>query len=103
MRLDLPSSLSGQRRSVLLMAAMRLEAEYGQDLLRQDRRVRDLVAYLETLRGPYGLWQHPTHPQLSCWLSFDLKSSLRRLGDGDWVGNEEPVSFTPYRRGRRRY
>ena len=33
----------------------------------------------------------------------DLKSSLRRLGDGDWVGNEEPVSFTLYGRGRRRY
>lgn len=59
--------------------------------------MRDLVDYLETLRGPYGLWQHPTHPQLSCWLSFDLKSSLRRLGDGDWVGNEGLVSFTPYR------
>ena len=69
----------------------------------QDRRVRELVAYLETLRGPYGLWQHPAHPQLSGWLTFDLESSLRRLGDGDWVGNEEPASFTPYRRGPRRY
>ena len=44
-----------------------------------DRRVHDLVDYLETLRGPYGLWQHPTHPQLSRWLTFDLESSLRRL------------------------
>jgi hypothetical protein len=69
----------------------------------QDRRVRELVAYIETLRGPYGLWQHPAHPQLSGWLSFDLESSLRRLVDGDWIGNEEPASFTPYRRGRRRY
>ncbi|MGI8870784.1 MAG: hypothetical protein ACR2F6_18575 [Mycobacteriales bacterium] len=68
-----------------------------------DRRVRDLVTWLETRRGPYGLWQHPTHPQLSGWLSFDLESSLRRLGDGDWVGNEEPAAVTPYRRGRRRY
>jgi hypothetical protein len=69
----------------------------------QDRRVRELIAYLETLRGPYGLWQHPTHPQLSGWLTFDLERSLRRLGDGDWVGNEEPASYTPYRRGPRRY
>lgn len=69
----------------------------------QDRRVHDLVAYLETLRGPYGLWQHPNHPQLSGWLSFDLERSLHRLADGDWIGNEEPVSFTPYRRGTRRY
>lgn len=69
----------------------------------EDRRIRDLVGFIESLRGPYGLWQHPTHPQLSGWLSFDLESSLRRLGDGDgdWVGNEEPAAFTPYRRGPR--
>lgn len=59
------------------------------------RRVHDLVAYLETLRGRYGLWQHPNHPQLSGWLSFDLERSLHRLADGDRIGNEEPVSFTP--------
>jgi len=69
----------------------------------EDRRVHDLVAYLESLRGPYGLWQHPVHPQLSRWLTFDLECSMRRLADGDWVGNEEPASFTPYKRGRRRY
>lgn len=46
----------------------------------EDRRVSELVAWLEALRGPYGLWQHPTHPQLSGWLTFDLESSLRRLG-----------------------
>jgi hypothetical protein len=68
-----------------------------------DRRVRELVAYLETLRGPYGLWQHHAHPQLSGWLTFDLESSLRRLAAGDWIGGEEPASFSPYKRGRRRY
>ncbi|MBM7786827.1 prenyltransferase/squalene oxidase repeat-containing protein [Tenggerimyces flavus] len=45
----------------------------------QDSRVRDLVAWLETRRGPYGLWEHHAHPQLSRWLTFDLESSLRRL------------------------
>ena len=69
----------------------------------QDRRVRELVADLETQRGPFGLWQHPAHPQLSGWLTFDLESSLRRLDNGDWIGNEEPAGFTPYRRGPRRY
>jgi hypothetical protein len=68
-----------------------------------DRRVTELVAWLETLRGPYGLWEHPVHPQLSRWLTFDLESSLRRLAAGDWVGNEEPASFTPYEKPRRRY
>jgi hypothetical protein len=71
----------------------------------EERRVRELVSYLTSLRGPYGLWQHPAHPQLSRWLTFDLECSLRRLadGDGDWVGNEEPATFTPYQRPRRRY
>lgn len=69
----------------------------------EDRRVRELVAYLETLRGPYGLWQHHAHPQLSRWLTFDLECSLHRLADGDWIGNEEAATFTPYQRGRRRY
>ncbi|MBE1608511.1 hypothetical protein [Actinopolymorpha pittospori] len=68
-----------------------------------DRRIRDLTTWLETLRGPYGLWEHHAHPQLSRWLTFDLEASLRRLADGDWIGNEEPASFTPYKHGRRRY
>ncbi|MGW5366419.1 hypothetical protein [Actinopolymorpha pittospori] len=68
-----------------------------------DRRVRDLITWLETLQGPYGRWEHHAHPQLSRWLTFDLEASLRRLADGDWIGNEEPASFTPYKRGRRRY
>jgi hypothetical protein len=68
-----------------------------------DRRVRDLVSWLEARRGPYGLWEHHAHPQLSRWLTFDLECSLRRLAAGDWIGNEEPASFVPYQRGRRRY
>ena len=69
----------------------------------QDRRVHELVDYLETLRGPYGLWQHPTHPQLAGWLSLDVETSLRRLNDGDWIGNEDPATSTPYPRSSRRY
>ncbi|TCO51364.1 hypothetical protein EV646_101347 [Kribbella antiqua] len=68
-----------------------------------DRRVRDLVTWLETVRGPYGLWEHHAHPQLSRWLTFDLECSLRRLADGDWIGNEEPAGFTSSKRGNRRY
>lgn len=69
-----------------------------------DRRVRDLITWLEFRRGPYGLWEHPVHPQLSRWLTFDLERSLRRLdSEGDWVGNEEAVTSTPRQRGRRRY
>jgi hypothetical protein len=60
-----------------------------------DRRVRELVDYLETLRGPYGLWQHHGHPQLSRWLTFDLLASLDRLAAGDWVANEQMDAVVP--------
>jgi hypothetical protein len=44
------------------------------------------------------------HPQLSPrWLAFEITCSLCRLADGDWIGNDEPASFTPYKRGHRRY
>ena len=69
----------------------------------EDRRVRELVEHLESRRGRYGLWEHPRHPQLSRWLTFDIESSLRRIGTGDWIGDEEPATFTPYQRGRSRY
>lgn len=67
-------------------------------------RVRALVAELAALRGPFGIWQHPAHPQLSRWLTFDLECSLRRLAGGDWTG--DAVDHAPYaraRRPRRRY
>jgi hypothetical protein len=65
--------------------------------------VRELVSYFEARRGPYGLWQHPAHPQLSRWLTFDLTCSLRRLAAGDWIGNEAPAPCTPFNNPRRRY
>jgi hypothetical protein len=46
-------------------------------------RLGELVADLRRGRGAYGLWQHPSHPQLSRWLTFDIECSLRRLDDGD--------------------
>lgn len=69
---------------------------------RDDERIADLVDFLEGLRGPYGLWEHNTHPQLSRWLTLDLESSLQRLESGDWAGSDVRVDFTAYPRMRRR-
>jgi hypothetical protein len=37
------------------------------------------------------------------WLTFDLECSLRRMSQGDWIGNEEPASLTTCKHGRRPY
>lgn len=68
-------------------------------------RVADLVEFLESRRGPFGLWEHPAHPQLSRWLTFDLDASLQRLRAGDWVGtgSSERVALRAYPKRRRRH
>jgi hypothetical protein len=44
-----------------------------------DPRVRDLATFLLDRRGAGGLWEHPTHPDLSRWLTFAVLLGLRRL------------------------
>jgi hypothetical protein len=68
-------------------------------------RVTELVDFLEARRGPFGLWEHPGHPQLSRWLTFDLDASLERLQAGDWAGtgSTERVPLRAYPKRRRRY
>lgn len=69
----------------------------------EDVRVADLIRFLQSKRGPLGLWEHPKHPQLSRWLTVEILASLRRLESGDWVGRDLRSSFRPYPRARRRY
>jgi hypothetical protein len=68
-----------------------------------DARVKDLVDFIASLRGPYGLWDHPAHPQLSRWLTLDLLASLRRVAAGEWSGSDLRAPFTPYPKVQRRY
>jgi hypothetical protein len=60
---------------------------------RDDARVASIDAFLETRRGPAGLWEHPTRPDLSRWLTFDLLLSRRRLDAGDWAGTAPALPF----------
>jgi hypothetical protein len=52
----------------------------------EDDRVADLAAFLRARCGPVGLWEHPRHPELSRWLTFQILGSLQRLPAGDWAG-----------------
>ena len=59
----------------------------------EDERVAGLVAFLTGLRAPGGLWEHPTHPELGRWLTFELLSGLRRLTGGEWAGTAPRLPF----------
>ena len=68
-----------------------------------DPRVADLISFLESRRARSGLWEHPSHPELSRWLTLDILLSVRRLQHGDWVGAAFRTPFRAYPRRRRRY
>jgi hypothetical protein len=64
---------------------------------KDDPRVEDLMSYLLSLRGKYGLWEYRDRPQISRWLTFDLTRSLACLDkDKGWIGQEPRTPFRPY-------
>jgi hypothetical protein len=68
-----------------------------------DERVGDLVEFLLTQRRDNGLWEHPTYPELSRWLTYDILASLRRLQGGDWAGVAFRTGFRAYAPRHHRY
>lgn len=68
-----------------------------------DARVTELVSFLTELRGPFGLWEHPKHAELSRALTLEILLGLRRLETGDWIGVAPRVPFRAYPKQRRRF
>jgi hypothetical protein len=70
---------------------------------KDDPRVADLMSYLRSLRGKYGLWEYRDRPQISRWLTFDLMRSMACLEkEGGWIGQEPRTTFRPYSRRLRK-
>lgn len=66
---------------------------------KDDPRVADLLSFIQSLQGKYGLWEYSDRPQISRWLTFDLMRSIARLDkEGSWVGQEPRTPFRPYPR-----
>jgi hypothetical protein len=71
----------------------------------EDGRVRDLVAFVRSLQGPYGLWEYARRPQITRWLTFDLRRSLEGIfqSNEDWMPLEPRTPFQPYPKKQKRY
>ena len=48
---------------------------------KDEPRLADLLEFIHSLQGKYGLWETPDWPQAARWLTFDLLRSLLRLKD----------------------
>jgi hypothetical protein len=70
----------------------------------EEARLADLLAFLQSLQSPYGLWEYPAQPQISRWLTFDILRALSRLGaEGAWIGSQPRTPFQPYPKLERRF
>ncbi len=72
------------------------------EISKEDPRVADLMSYLLSLRGKYGLWEYSHRPQVSRWLTFDLMRSMACLDKkSGWIGQEPRTPFRPYPKGKK--
>ena len=69
-----------------------------------DGRVADLVEFVGTIMGPFGLWEYPPQPLSARWVTFDIMRSLSRIDSSqDWLSLEPRTPFQAYPRRRKRY
>jgi hypothetical protein len=70
----------------------------------EDQRVAATVEFIIDQRGPYGLWEYASRPQVSHWVTFDILRSLSRLDQASqWASLEPRTPFRAYPRRKRRY
>jgi hypothetical protein len=74
----------------------------------EDDRTAEVIEFVQSVRGPYGLWEYVSRPQVSRWVTFDLLRSLSRLAEGadavgDWRSLEPRTPFQAYAKKMRRY
>lgn len=71
---------------------------------RDDPRLDDLVAFIQSQQGEFGLWHYPTQPHMARWVTFDLLRSLSQLDAASaWLTLEPPTPFQPYPKRDKRY
>ena len=72
----------------------------------EDERLSNLIEFVRSLQGPYGLWEYASRPQVSRWVTYDLLRSLSRLDQNagsDWLSLEPRTPSQPYPKSDRRY
>ena len=71
---------------------------------RDDARVDEIVSFVQSLQGDYGLWDVVGHPEAARWATYDLLYSLTNLDThGDWISSEPRTPFQTYPKKQRRY
>ena len=85
-----------------LALLIHLCAQIGAD--KNDLSVASLLDYLLAQQRPYGLWDYPSHPQVSRWVTLDLLRSLVQIEQNSgWESQEPQTPFQPYPKKNKRF
>ncbi|MFX1379224.1 MAG: hypothetical protein ACFFA4_09015 [Promethearchaeota archaeon] len=69
-----------------------------------DERIYDLIEFIKSEKGEYGLWEHLKYPQATRWLTFDLLRSLSHINKNvEWISEEPRTPFQAYPKKLKRY
>ncbi len=62
---------------------------------RDDRRLDELASDVIGRRNVAGMFEHPSYPHLSRWLTFDVLLALRRLDEATWSSQDDLRTALP--------
>lgn len=69
-----------------------------------DSRLQDIIAFLNSIRLPNGLWEYNKSISASRYLTYDLLKSMMQLDENSsWFSIEPETSFEKVRRPKERY
>ncbi|MFX1480707.1 MAG: prenyltransferase/squalene oxidase repeat-containing protein [Promethearchaeota archaeon] len=69
-----------------------------------DERISELIDFVKSEQGEFGIWECTLHPQASRWLTFDLLRSLSNLDENmDWISTEPRTPFQEYSKKMKRF
>ncbi len=70
----------------------------------EDERIANLLEFILSLKGSYGLWEYSPYPQASRWVTFDILRSISQIDETtDWLSFEPRTPFRAYPKINRRF
>ncbi|MFX0075891.1 MAG: hypothetical protein ACFE96_10645, partial [Candidatus Hermodarchaeota archaeon] len=70
----------------------------------EDERISDLIEFVKTEQGEYGLWENSRYPQVTRWLTFNLLRTLSKIQNNkNWISFEPKTPFKAYFEKMKRY
>lgn len=71
---------------------------------KDDERISDLIEFIKTEQGDYGLWEYYKHPKVTRWLTFDLLRTLSHINKNvEWISEEPSTPFHAYPKKLKRF